>query len=831
MGKNASFKGDISGTIENQVNDWDNQSISGNKTFTAAITSSADVMLSGSGKVSASFFYGDGSGLSGVAAAAGAIREVQFNNGGSALGASSTFTFTAANQLQVTGQISASLGVSGSEFHGDGSNLTAVTASFVTASNVVGVFDTSKITTGTFADARIPNLDTVKITTGTFAVTRISEASVTQYSASLDIAGGQLTGDQSIQNARLQDTVSVVNVTASGHMSASTFHGNGAALTGVSATATPAGTNADIQFNADGVLGSSNRIQFNTGSFTLTATNLSSSGNISGSSLYLQDEIIVGGQTFVNSEGNVAAGNGSFVEITASSTISSSADVYGAAFIGDGRQLSGAPINTAVANAVVTVVNATDKTITSNTNFKYDGSDVIVTSGDVKATNLSASADVHVGGNIISDTGDLDVNTAKAKRFKLLSVGDEDTLLDLTSGSYAGTGFSTISMFNSASNALRETVTITSDTLGVGPFFRLQTNAASPIVQVQMWQGQISASADLQVGGHITGSGDVVLGGTMYWDRTGTGNTTGPKLTPGGSPANSLNIDGDSIITIQADTNARFRVGNASTPDLILDITPTVVSSSVPITGSALHTNSGITIATGGGDLTFLSDQGKVTAGSIEMVAGGSDVLNFNDNSISGSGNISGSAFYGDGSNLTNLPTRNLVSYQSRIFLSNSTERFFCFAGSTTAQAAPGSDQQRAETTFIAPASGTLRQISITTFGASAGNTSVIAACYKNGDYTSVITHTTGALEPGGGDGGRQLPVLSNNFTNTFDMTSGSIGTPLAPGAGNVFVSGTVPFDFDPNDSLHFGFKFADGNNLIYGSINLLFELDSTDIP
>ena len=92
MGKNASFKGDISGTIENQVNDWDNQSISGSKSFAATITSSADVMLSGSGKVSASFFYGDGSGLSGVAAAAGADRQVQFNDGGSALGASSNFT-------------------------------------------------------------------------------------------------------------------------------------------------------------------------------------------------------------------------------------------------------------------------------------------------------------------------------------------------------------------------------------------------------------------------------------------------------------------------------------------------------------------------------------------------------------------------------------------------------------------------------------------------------------------------------------------------------------------------------------------------------------------
>ena len=66
MSKNASFKGDVSGTIENQVNDWDNQAIGGNKTFTNAITSSAAVILSGSGKISASFFYGDGTGLSGV---------------------------------------------------------------------------------------------------------------------------------------------------------------------------------------------------------------------------------------------------------------------------------------------------------------------------------------------------------------------------------------------------------------------------------------------------------------------------------------------------------------------------------------------------------------------------------------------------------------------------------------------------------------------------------------------------------------------------------------------------------------------------------------------
>ena len=141
-------------------------------------------------------------------------------------------------------------------------------------------------------------------------------------------------------------------------------------------------------------------LTFLTGSNTLATSNVSASVNISGSSLYLQDEIYVGGQAFLDIETNVAANNASFAEVTASSTISSSADVYGAAFIGDGRQLSGAPVNTAVANAVVTVVNATDKTITSNANFKYNGSDVTVTSGDVKATNLSASANVQVGGHI-----------------------------------------------------------------------------------------------------------------------------------------------------------------------------------------------------------------------------------------------------------------------------------------------------------------------------------------------------------------------------------------------------------------------------------------------
>ena len=69
--------------------------------------------------------------------------------------------------LSVSGSVNASGSVSAPGFAGDGSLLTnlAVTA--------IPNLDASKITTGTFADARIPNLAASKITSGTFADARI----------------------------------------------------------------------------------------------------------------------------------------------------------------------------------------------------------------------------------------------------------------------------------------------------------------------------------------------------------------------------------------------------------------------------------------------------------------------------------------------------------------------------------------------------------------------------------------------------------------------------------------------------------------------------------
>ena len=465
--KNASFQGTgkgETGSLEYMVDTHSDQTADGSKTFTNLTASNGmdfgSGLISGSGKISASFFYGDGAGLSGVATAAGVDREVQFNDGGSDLGASSTFIFTAANQLQVTGQISASLGVSGSSFYGDGSNLTAVTASFVTASNVNGLLDASQVNIGQgLEDAagaiqvelqsnsgigRNANgiaLDVFGLTTGVYndastialGVTSGDTKKITLSALenSLQIGGGNVTGSNSILNSVLPTTISQPIISGSTAISGAFFFGDGAGLTNVSATATPAGSNTQIQFNADGVMAADADLTFLTGSNTLATTNVSASADVQvgehitgsgdivllgagnsilfdtasgtgtgpeittaasnemtidgdntvkiqadsfvvirenttpkvtfnfaddfinvqmplSSSQYVSASIVdsltgykLGDQTVIDSDGNFAGNNAWFNEITASSVISSSADISASVFHGDGSQLTG----------------------------------------------------------------------------------------------------------------------------------------------------------------------------------------------------------------------------------------------------------------------------------------------------------------------------------------------------------------------------------------------------------------------------------------------------------------------------------------------------------
>lgn len=154
------------------------QGIIGNSLSTATTTIDA-THISSSLNISASAFYGDGSNLEGVGGGTpgGSNTQIQYNADG-AFGSDAQFTWASgSNTLTVTGDISASINISASNFYGGGANLTSLNASNVSA----GTLD----------------------------------------------------------NARLPATISVTNVTASSLVSASFLYGDGSNLTNVG-TATSA---------------------------------------------------------------------------------------------------------------------------------------------------------------------------------------------------------------------------------------------------------------------------------------------------------------------------------------------------------------------------------------------------------------------------------------------------------------------------------------------------------------------------------------------------------------------------------------------------------------
>ena len=119
---NVQFINSNTGSIESMVDDHSNQTIDGVKTFSQIITASLGV--------SSSAFYGDGSGLSGLDVAVTTFDNATLNtvvvakadnNISGAVGL--TYDGTV---LAVTGNISASLNVSGSAFYGSAVGLTSI---------------------------------------------------------------------------------------------------------------------------------------------------------------------------------------------------------------------------------------------------------------------------------------------------------------------------------------------------------------------------------------------------------------------------------------------------------------------------------------------------------------------------------------------------------------------------------------------------------------------------------------------------------------------------------------------------------------------------------
>jgi len=263
-----------SGSIESMVDDYSDQTIAGVKTFSGILTASLGV--------SSSAYYGDGTGLSNLTASKVTIandgdNRVLTSTGVSGLNAEQNLQFNGST-LSIMGDVSASINVSGTAFYGAAIGLTNVPAAAldgnVSAANIA--FDTNSLnnnsgnlevrlsgssglestTTGIRINTSLAANKSSPANNDKFIIADSADSNKPKhmlYSAiSTAIASGITTyppggsdtqiqfkngsafnGDNNLTFNAVTDTLTTVNVTASGHVSASTYYGDGSNLQGV----------------------------------------------------------------------------------------------------------------------------------------------------------------------------------------------------------------------------------------------------------------------------------------------------------------------------------------------------------------------------------------------------------------------------------------------------------------------------------------------------------------------------------------------------------------------------------------------------------------------
>ena len=282
------FSGVNLGSIEDIVDNHNDQTINGIKTFSQTVTASQGL--------SASFLYGDGSALTnlpagGTVSAYGDAAQYRVVVGG----ATSTDLSGAIGMdydgitLSLTGNISASANISGTAFYGNGNNITDL--------------NTANLNLGNGLENSAGNLQ-VKLDTD----------------SGLALGGGGV----SVSSAGLSAKVSLVGADEVLINDAGT--NKRATMTSVSNyvdsqinTPVVAGANTQIQYNDGGDLGASSNLTFNSSTNTLTTTRITASVHISASTYY-------GDGSNLQGVGGASTG---FITFGANFNVSSSFDIIG----------------------------------------------------------------------------------------------------------------------------------------------------------------------------------------------------------------------------------------------------------------------------------------------------------------------------------------------------------------------------------------------------------------------------------------------------------------------------------------------------------------------
>ena len=275
---NVQFINSDSGSIESMVDDHSNQTIAGVKTFSTAITSSGFFDSSGGGSTIVSSPINTLFG-------AGEDRVAVFS-GSSDLTASSGFTY---NQtvLAVTGNISASLNVSGSGFYGSGVGLTGLPAASITGqvnaanislgnglTNVGGAVAVSGSDTSITIAANGISINGAGNTSGLVVGGSGIRADPNRADG---VSGGSLAGadefliaDNDQSNALKKATITNLQTYMQNSL---TFRA-------------PAGSDEQIQFNDSSDFGGDNTFLFNSTTKVVSVSGVSASVNVSASQFY-----------------------------------------------------------------------------------------------------------------------------------------------------------------------------------------------------------------------------------------------------------------------------------------------------------------------------------------------------------------------------------------------------------------------------------------------------------------------------------------------------------------------------------------------------------------
>ncbi len=262
---NVQFINSDSGSIESMVDDYSNQTIAGVKTFSGILTASTGI--------SSSAYFGDGGGLSGLNVAVNTYSNASDNRvltsvNATSIQGESNLTFDGI-VLTVTGNVSASVNVSGSGFYGSAVGLTSIpTTQFV----------------GSISAASLNLGDTLSNDSGALIVDLSNSAGLESTATGLKVNPSLAAQKTSPVNA---DKFVIADSAASNATKYITYENLSTGITSAITTFPPNGSDGNVQIKNGSAFQGPNELNFNTSTNILTVTGkMTASVHVSSSQVF-----------------------------------------------------------------------------------------------------------------------------------------------------------------------------------------------------------------------------------------------------------------------------------------------------------------------------------------------------------------------------------------------------------------------------------------------------------------------------------------------------------------------------------------------------------------